>query len=438
MVGHLRVVDKALVRMDRFFQKLRRKRPVGSDPDRLQTLLQRRHDILCDVSGIRAGIGQYLVVLVQALHDIQRLLGGKAVLLPGLPLQGRQVIQPRCRDRTLPSVHRRDGEGQVLLSGKTAGQSLRLLLIEGTAAAGLCILPDELHVVGLDADAVVFLRRKIPYLFFSFSDDGQCRRLYPSAGKLRVVFARQRPRPVHADQPVRLRPRGRGPVQVVVLAAVPERGKALADRLVRHRGDPQPSDRLVAAGLLKDPPGDQLALPSGVRCDDHLGHVRAEQLFFDSLELLSALGDHHQLLVVGKHGQRAHVPFFIFFIIGLRIRQRHQVAQGPGDDILRSLQGAGDLLAAVKDPGDVPPDGGLLRQNNCFHSLLLYDPGTYAVLTIRRGVCPVILRVGAGILSFSSWSHGSSGYRCPDPRSPANGWHSPSCKEECPPPHRGL
>ena len=52
-----------------------------------------------------------------------------------------------------------------------------------------------------------------------------------------------------------------------------------ADRRVRHRGEPQPLDGLLRAGLLERPGEDQLALAAGVAgVDDVVDVVALEQL----------------------------------------------------------------------------------------------------------------------------------------------------------------
>src|SRR5439155_16935494 len=74
---------------------------------------------------------------------------------------------------------------------------------------------------------------------------------------------------VHPDQPVSLGARARRSLERLQLLAGAQLLEALADRLLRHRADPEPLHRLVDPGGLVDVGEDQLALAAGVaRVDD--------------------------------------------------------------------------------------------------------------------------------------------------------------------------
>ena len=66
-------------------------------------------------------------------------------------------------------------------------------------------------------------------------DHGKGRRLHPSAGKLRVVLAGERPGGIDSHQPVGLRPRYRRPVEIVILLRILQMCKSFPDGLIRHR-----------------------------------------------------------------------------------------------------------------------------------------------------------------------------------------------------------
>ena len=61
----------------------------------LHPLCEGGDDVRRQIAGIGAGIGQSLVPLIQALHDVQRLLGAHLIQAVGVPLQFGQVIQHR-------------------------------------------------------------------------------------------------------------------------------------------------------------------------------------------------------------------------------------------------------------------------------------------------------------------------------------------------------
>src|SRR5581483_10172179 len=75
---------------------------------------------------------------------------------------------------------------------------------------------------------------------------------------------RRRAGGVHTDEPVGLAAGAGGCLELLHLPAGPELLEALADRLLRHRADPEAVDRLVDSRELVDVREDQLALAAGV------------------------------------------------------------------------------------------------------------------------------------------------------------------------------
>ena len=63
--------------------------------------------ILSDELTVRSGIGKQLF-LIEGLHQIERLLGGKTIVAVGLPLQGGQIIKLRRGDRLRLLLERRN------------------------------------------------------------------------------------------------------------------------------------------------------------------------------------------------------------------------------------------------------------------------------------------------------------------------------------------
>src|SRR4029450_6174475 len=120
--------------------------------------------------------------------------------------------------------------------------------------------------------------------------------------------------------------------------------EALADRLLRHRRDPQPLDRLrrfrARGGLsedgLVDGRKDQLAFASGVaRVDDAVDVVAFEQCL-DQLQLLLRLRvARNELEAVRRHDREVgHGPLLPLLVVLLRLRKLDEVADGPRDRVL--------------------------------------------------------------------------------------------------------
>jgi len=92
VVGHLLIVDDRL-RGDRLCAQdgtgIGR---IGAGHDPTQPLREGRHDVVGNIAGIRARIGQKLVGFIEPLHDRECLLGGIGVFFVGVPLELRQVV----------------------------------------------------------------------------------------------------------------------------------------------------------------------------------------------------------------------------------------------------------------------------------------------------------------------------------------------------------
>src|SRR5699024_2073347 len=140
------------------------------------------------------------------------------------------------------------------------------------------ILPGPVYAAGLQSNAIVLLGFKTADLLLPLGNNSQGRRLHPAAGELGVVLAGESSGSVYAHQPVRLGSGLGRPVQIIVVPAVLQMGKALPDGLIGHRGNPQPPDGLAAAGFFQDPAGYQFSLPARVCGDDDLPYVFPEKL----------------------------------------------------------------------------------------------------------------------------------------------------------------
>ena len=107
MVGHLLIIDKGSPGPDLPFENRVRKCTVRSHGHRRHSLPERLRHIGGQIPGIRPRISEHLMMLIKALHQIERLFGGKSIPLVGVPLQGRQIIQP-VQMRSLLCLFHRD------------------------------------------------------------------------------------------------------------------------------------------------------------------------------------------------------------------------------------------------------------------------------------------------------------------------------------------
>ena len=92
------------------------------------------------------------------------------------------------------------------MAGKPFLELFHLLFIKGAGISSLLFLPDKGNPLYRSAEPIVWLRNKIFNLLLPLGDHRQRGRLYPSAGKLGVIFTGQRSGRIDSHQPIRLRP----------------------------------------------------------------------------------------------------------------------------------------------------------------------------------------------------------------------------------------
>ena len=306
------------------------------------------------------------MILIETLHDVQSLLGRIAETAARIPLKLREVVKTGSVLLLGNLLHRGHGKDFSL---ELFFQFFRPFLIKGAVASALLILPAPADTGGFQRQAEIFLRHKLFDLLLPSRDHRQRRRLDTAAGKLGVVFAGQGPGGVDTHEPVGLRTGCCRPVKVIILSAIPKVLEALPDGLIRHRRNPEPLDRFLAARDLQNPAGYKLSLPSRICGDDHASDVLPEKKGFHCPELLAGLRDHHQFHFVRHHRESLHLPFHIFLIVGFRVCQRHQMAQCPGDNVVPSFHSTVQFLFTVKDPGNIPGHRRFLCDYQCFHKL---------------------------------------------------------------------
>ena len=207
--------------------------------------------------------------------------------------------------------------------------------------------------MALCRDSVIGLRHKILNLLLPAGDNCQSRGLNTAAGQLRIVLAGQSSGSIDSHQPVCFRPAHGGIIEIVVFMAIFQLRKSVLNGLVRDRRNPESLDRLPASGFLQDQPGHQFPLPACICGDNDLAHILPMKLRLDRAELFSRLFDHFQLKLLRHHGKVFHLPRLILRVVIFRVRQRHQMPQPPGYNILIALQRAVLIPSAAKDPGNI-------------------------------------------------------------------------------------
>ena len=147
-----------------------------------------------------------------------------------------------------------------------------------------------------------------------------------------MVEDREQAARIDADEPVRLLAAKRRLIQRVIVLAGAQVGKALPDRRVLHRRNPEARERLGTSGGLIDQPEDQLALASRVAGVDQFRHIGALHQGTENVELVSLFLGHHIVEGGGQDGKVLIPPLLIAVIVGGRVRQSHQMTNAPGNE----------------------------------------------------------------------------------------------------------
>ena len=106
-------------------------------------------------------------------------------------------------------------------------------------------------------------------------------------------------------------------------------GKALPDRAVFQRADPQALERLRATGFLVDQPENQLALASCIGGADKLGHTLIAHEVAQHLELLLLVLRDFKQPFLRDDGEIAVPPFGKALIVGACVRKPHKMTNAP-------------------------------------------------------------------------------------------------------------
>ena len=283
--------------------------------------------ILSDELTVRSGIGKQLF-LIEGLHQIERLLGGKAIVAVGFPLQGGKIIEPRRVDRLCLLLKRRN-DGLLFVASRR--NRLRLIFC-------FDILQFRRQVVFADMDIEVFLLVESGDFAFSLHQHCQRRRLDAPDHQLLMIERREQPCTVDPNNPVRLGTGKGGFVEPVILAAVPQMVKALSDCAVFQRADPQAFERLRATGFLVDQPKNQLALAPRIGGADKLGYTLIAHKVTQHLELLLLVLRDFKQPFLRDDGKIAVPPLGKALIIGACVCKPHQMTNAPRDDVVVSFE----------------------------------------------------------------------------------------------------
>ena len=121
-------------------------------------------------------------------------------------------------------------------------------------------------------------------------------------------------------------------IQRVIVRAGAQIGKALPDRRVLHRRNPEAGERLGTSGSLIDQPENQLTLAPRVAGVDQLCHIGAFHQGTESVELVSLFLGHHIAEGGGQDGKVLIPPLLIAVIVGGCVCQPHQMPDAPGNE----------------------------------------------------------------------------------------------------------
>ena len=360
VVRHLAVVEDALagphVAVLQCLARVRGQVALVASGQHLEGLARHGQIVLGQVARVGAGVGQRLVLFVQALRQRQRGLGRKAEAPVGLALQAGQVVQQRAGL----------GAGLALFAYAAAlalhggGDGLRLRGLPQAVGAQLgvvgVLLPGGVeplaHVAaGLGAKGGVHLpvaaRHVAADLLLTLHHHRQRGRLHAAHGGQKEapalrVEGRHGARAVDAHQPVGLAAAARRVVQAAHLRVAAQVLETVADGLRRHALQPQALHRLVQrlgpARILLDQAKDQLALAPGVAGVDQARHVLAPRLFDHRVQARLGLVHGFQVEVRRDHRQMGKAPLAAFHVVLLGRLDFDQVADRAGDHVGVALE----------------------------------------------------------------------------------------------------
>ena len=277
--------------------------------------------------------------LIQGLKVVQRLLGGEAQNAVCISLERCQVIERRGFFRFFFLLHAADHRRCAFTGGF---QIFRIRLV-------FQLFTDCRKIAGIQLHRIKRLRLK--RLDFRFPLYQQCQRGRHHASDIQraVIQHREKSCGVDAHQPVRLASAKRSIIEMVVLAAVAQVFKALADCRILHRRNPEALHGFHAACQKIDGAENQLALASRVAGIDDFRHIRTAHQLRQQIQLLFLIAPDAVLPAFGNDGELFTAPSGIRLVIYLSGSQFRQVAEAPGNEKISSFAITVPALVSAKD-----------------------------------------------------------------------------------------
>ena len=221
-------------------------------------------------------------------------------------------------------------------------------------------------------DFKVGLGNKATDLLLTLDKDGERRGLDAAHGgqleaSLTRVHGGQGPGAVDADEPVTLRAAdGRGGKRLH-LGVVAQMGKAILDRLLGHRLEPEALHRLGATGELDDVVKNQLTLATGVACVDDGGDLGLLEELLHDTETVGGAGDRLQLELLRNDRKGIQFPgetFAARHLVGKA--EFHEMTHRRGDDVVVHLEKLGPGRLSTKGAGQIGGDAWLFGDDEGF------------------------------------------------------------------------
>ena len=354
VIGDLFIVDDLRsVHMDRDAAHLRHCRSC---------IVYECSQTVCHIRGQIPAVGARIgaeLLFIEALEVVQRLLGGEAKNPVCVTLQGGEVIKRRRLFGFVPALQLCDHSG-LIGAGLAQGLGIRFAF----HAFASSIKPRKPQ-----RDRIERLRLESVDFRFPLYNQRQRGRHHTANIQRAVIENGEKPRGVDAHQPVGLAAAERRRIEIVVCAAVFERFKALADRRIFHRRDPQALHRLVAFVEQIDRAEDGLALTPGVAGVDDLAHIRPVHERVEQGKLLCLVPGNGILPALRQDGQIVIAPFGILFVVGGGFGQLGQMPKAPGHDVAAAHKITVPALVGTKNGGEGFANRGLFRNYQLIHVL---------------------------------------------------------------------
>jgi len=339
-------------------------------------LVDRRAVVVRQAARIGARVGEDLVRLVTSLRGTERPARAPAEAAVALALQAREIEQRRralARGLARFARERRTrARGRHDRVGARAIEDAVVFLLAVVALAERRVEP--LRGVGVirrregrrhAPERARYVREHLELLV---DEQREGRRLHaarrPRARLLAALQALgERARRVHADQPVRVRAALGGLCEALELLAGHQLREAAANRILRHRLQPEPLDRLARLEVARDLAEDQLALAAGVAGVDEAVHVVALRELLDHADAVRLPLLLLELERLGQDREHVERPALVLVVDLFRLEQLEQVPDREGHDEAIALPVALVLGESAQRRRDVARDARLLRDH---------------------------------------------------------------------------